>query len=139
MSNLRNELSRIYNEMGGMITPEAVVSDAERESSPLHNLFEWDDEVAGGKYRLIQAAELIRSVRVTYADGQSGPRKVREYVSEWQCGAATSGVYKRTADVVRNDLSYTVLLQQMRREIDILKRRYGHLEEFAATIREAAA
>lgn len=41
------------------LTPENVVTAARDEASPLHSLFEWNDEVAAAKYRTTQARHLI--------------------------------------------------------------------------------
>lgn len=48
----------------GLLKPEAVVRAARNKESPLHRLFEWDDKKAAHAWRLEQARELIRSVRV---------------------------------------------------------------------------
>lgn len=57
------ELKRIY-ERDGKLRTTAVVSEAKKKTSPLHPEFEWDDSKAGEEYRLIQARQLIRSVRI---------------------------------------------------------------------------
>lgn len=62
-----SELARVRAECGAL-TPEAVVADAEREDAPLHAAFEWDDSVAGHKYRLHQARSMIRAVVTVKAD-----------------------------------------------------------------------
>lgn len=46
------------------LTPEAVVTDAKEENSPLHSYFEWDDPTAAHGFRIGQARTLIRSVHV---------------------------------------------------------------------------
>ncbi len=47
---------------------------ARSESHPLHNEFEWDDSVAGEKYRLSQAAHMIRNVQIVpITDEVKGP------------------------------------------------------------------
>lgn len=61
---IRSRLEQIAEDNGGRITPDAVVRDAEDASSPLHNQFEWDDTEAAKKWRLEQARQLIRSVKV---------------------------------------------------------------------------
>jgi hypothetical protein len=48
----------------GTITPDAVVHAAEVPTNPLHGYFEWDDSKAGHAYRVDQARNLIRSVKV---------------------------------------------------------------------------
>jgi len=57
-------LAEIAEANDGKLTPDLVVQDAEDADSPLHELFEWDDGVAGHKYRLDQARQVITSVRV---------------------------------------------------------------------------
>lgn len=49
---------------GGRLTPDAVLQDARSPKSPLHDQFTWDDSEAATQWRLQQARELIRSVRV---------------------------------------------------------------------------
>lgn len=51
-------------ERDGELTPEVVEREARKKSSPLHDLFEWDDSEAAYKYRLGQAAHVIRCVVV---------------------------------------------------------------------------
>lgn len=57
-------LIALSEQHGGNITPELVVRAAKSKDSPLHDYFDWDDKVAGGKWRIEQARELIRSVRI---------------------------------------------------------------------------
>ncbi|MBS4059691.1 MAG: hypothetical protein KG029_04780 [Bacteroidetes bacterium] len=44
------------------IKPDIVVEKAKESDNPLHPLFEWNDSIAGHKYRLGQASEIIRAV-----------------------------------------------------------------------------
>ncbi len=48
----------------GRLTPAQVVETAESKDSPLHAFFEWDDAKAGAAYRIEQARELIRRVKI---------------------------------------------------------------------------
>lgn len=48
----------------GRITPQEVVEAATPEDSPLHGCFEWDDEKAGAAYRIDQARELLKRVKI---------------------------------------------------------------------------
>lgn len=64
-TELRNHYHR-----HGRITPRALVDEAEPDDAPLHPCFEWDDEVAGDKYRLLQARKLVRAVRVVTDKGE---------------------------------------------------------------------
>jgi hypothetical protein len=44
----------------GNLTPDRVIHYARNEKAALHESFEWDDTVAGHKYRIQQANALIR-------------------------------------------------------------------------------
>jgi hypothetical protein len=66
------ELKRLQKANGGHLTAEQVVEQARDESSPLHAHLTWDDNEAAAKYRLIEARDLIRRVRVHIVP--QGPR-----------------------------------------------------------------
>jgi len=57
------ELKQLENR-AGKLTPEQVVNAAADESSALHSCFTWDDSEAAAKWRIEEARELIRSVRI---------------------------------------------------------------------------
>lgn len=54
-------------EQQGKVNPEALVDKARPADSPIHHLFEWDDVVAGERYRLEQARLYI--ARIEYVAG----------------------------------------------------------------------
>lgn len=62
---VRMRLETIAAENSGLLTPEAVLRDAKKPTSPLHNLFEWDVKKAARQHWLDTARALIRGVRVT--------------------------------------------------------------------------
>lgn len=64
------ELERIRS-LTGQLRPRTVVDEARPEGSPIHAAFEWDDSAAGEKYRVHQARNLIRAVRVVHEDDAS--------------------------------------------------------------------
>ncbi len=55
---------KALEDRAGKLTPEQVIEAAADESSALHGCFTWDDSEAAAKYRLDEARELIRSVRI---------------------------------------------------------------------------
>ena len=70
---VEEELSDL-NKEHGHLTPDLVLKSAVSVSSPLHSLFEWDDNKAGHSFRLWQARKLIRSVKIERPDGQLMPK-----------------------------------------------------------------
>jgi len=55
--NMRMEEISMRNR--GVLEAGAVVEDAKDPMSPLHNRFDWDNSIAGDKWRLHQARQLI--------------------------------------------------------------------------------
>lgn len=70
------ELERVRGKRGSL-TPLAVVEASVPLDAPLHPVFEWDDAKAGVSYRVFQARNLIRSIRVI---GIDSTESVRVYV-----------------------------------------------------------
>lgn len=138
MASVRQELRRIHDANGGRLTPAAVVKAATPLKSPLHSRFEWDDTVAGHKFRLAQAADMIREQRVEYARDRRGPKTVREYTSTYEAGMERGG-YKATEDLLADELTAAIVLRNFERALADLKRQYGHLREFAQMLKDAAA
>lgn len=124
--NVRDHLQTIYRARGEM-TPAVVVEEARPAGSPLHTHFEWDDTVAGEKYRLVQAQELIRSVKVTFVKNDE-VKDVRAWVSVSRVDNYRE--YLPVEEVVQDPFSYRLVLQEMERDIATLERKYGHIEEF---------
>ena len=63
MTEIRlNEILKIKKEQG--LTAENLVESAENEESPLHDFFDWDNDVAGSKWRIQQGRYLINEVEV---------------------------------------------------------------------------
>jgi hypothetical protein len=67
------ELQRIRS-LSGKLLPPDVVEESRPRNAPLHPAFEWDDTTAGEKYRVFQARNLIKAVRVVNIEtGESAP------------------------------------------------------------------
>jgi hypothetical protein len=69
-------------ERSGRVTPDEVVEAAKSKSSPLHSCFDWDDSVAGHKWRLEQARTLIRTVKVQITITQERMVTVPGYIRD---------------------------------------------------------
>ena len=104
------------------ITPQNVVDLARNEDSVLHSDFEWNDSVAGEKYRKIQAAEMIRMFVFTPAKEKNEPTRVFEISTQ-------KNVYKPTKMIVKNEDEYQALLKAALMELDNFKRKYHRLTE----------
>lgn len=131
-STLRDILQSIYDERGEL-TPPLVETEARNPEHPLHSRLEWDNEKGGYEYRLIQAAQLIRSVRVVYKEDATGPKDLRAFTAIRGENTQRAN-YMPTEDALRDDFTRQMVLRDMEREWRSLKRRYEHMAEFAALI-----
>jgi hypothetical protein len=64
------ELFRLAGKSGA--TPEEVLEAARKRASPLHQYFEWDDRKAAEKYRVDQAAYMLRSIEIKLETKERG-------------------------------------------------------------------
>lgn len=130
---LVDHLQRIYDERG-TLTPDLVVSEASAEDHPLHNRFEWDNAVAGPKYREGQASELIRSVQIVFAEDENGmERKVRAFHSVNRVDGPS---YVPIAEVRTDEFMSKLVLLAAHREWKAFYRKYSNLTDFMQGIRE---
>jgi hypothetical protein len=146
MSNayIGDALREIYDRHGAL-NAEIVVQTARAEDHPLHHRFEWDDTVAGAKYRLVQGQQLIRSVKIVRVEQEDeGPSRVRAFIHIPQPteGAEDDELLASYVpiDVVSSSVEMTAIAKrEMQRRLNDLRRTYGEYEEFWAEIRNLAA
>lgn len=129
-SGLRDQLQTIYDRRG-RLTPALVVDEARDASHPLHHRFEWDNTVAGARWREQQAHELIRSVKISYATQTGAVKDVRAFHAVRQ---PTGHVYEPVERVVTDDVMRQVVLADMERQWRELRRRFEHFDEFAQMV-----
>ena len=58
------EFVKSLSDRNGHISPAIVIRAALPEDSPIHELFEWDDNIAAEAHRISQAQTVIRFVRL---------------------------------------------------------------------------
>lgn len=64
----------------GGLTPAALVDASRDENAPLHNEFEWNDDVAAEGYRKVQAGGIIRNLCITVQRGNGEVVRDRSFV-----------------------------------------------------------
>lgn len=127
-------LDRLAEEHGHL-TPELVVDAARPEHSPLHDLFEWDDSVAGERWRREQARHLIIQCRVTVQTGEDQRVSVRRYTAlPINEDPSLPHRYVPTEDALRTDRD--LVIAQAKTELDRLRRKYEALVDFDEVLRD---
>ncbi|RLG20654.1 hypothetical protein DRN72_04825 [Methanosarcinales archaeon] len=144
-SRITDKQAQIYGEClekiaeeKGVITPPDVVEEAKSETSPLHDYFEWDNEVAGEKYRLHQARNLINSIIVvvetpdeTIEERAFFNVKIEKEAHEQAEETEIKQAYVPVSVVVREKPYRDQILEQALREINYWKRKYENLTELS--------
>jgi hypothetical protein len=133
---VETELRKIWDERAQLLAGD-VLDAARPEDSALHGFFLWDDDEAAERYRLVQAAMLIRSVklRVTSIDarGRVSDYTVRAWVpSRYLDGDI--GSYQPVETVQEDPKTKEALLRQMLRDAQAFQRRYRHLAEYSEVV-----
>lgn len=125
--SLREHLREIH-ERHGKLTASLVVAEAEAKDHPLHDRFEWSNAIAGPRYREIQAAEMIRSVKITFNEQTDHPQEVRAWLPVRD--PEESGRYEPVETVAADPLLARMVSREMERDWRALKRRWSAYEEF---------
>lgn len=130
------EIRAKYNEL----TPALVVQEFSDPAHPHHRKINWDDASAADEHRLSQARQLIRSVRVKYreADELRPAGYVRAFHAVAVPGSARP-VYEPLERIAADPVATELLLRQMRRDWETLRRRYEAFAEFWDLVRAELA
>lgn len=121
------ELERITDKFGAL-TPELVVEESKSETAVLHNCFEWDDQKAAEKYRVVQAHQILRTItaRIPSSDGKE-PVSVRAFVH-------IDGNYETVAKAISVPDMYQSLLNDAMKEMESFRQKYRNIQELSGVI-----
>jgi hypothetical protein len=128
-------LESIRAKNGGIITADAVLEDAKRKRSPIHNEFEWDDSIAAHEHRREAARTMTRSLRVVReeAPNVSARQYELQVVSSEQ--ADKRGIparsYRTTVDILKDPVERDRLIARAIRELAAFRDRYAGISELA--------
>ena len=132
MSGLRESLQAIHDQRGAL-TPRLVVDTWRDPDHPDHGRLEWDDGIAGEKYRHIQARDLIRSLDIVYRKAKG--KKPEGRTRAWQSVRSEAGyVYQPAEEVATDPFIRQLVLMDMEREWKQLRARYSAFAEFSAMV-----
>lgn len=126
------------------LSPQTLLDYSRDESSPTHREFEWEDHIAAEKYRLDQAANLIRDIRIVTIEEQTGdvPEDMPEEDAEGKPKEAKAdrafvvtpgrkSNYVSLERALNNDEWRESLLRQAKNDSRIFLAKYRRLEELA--------
>lgn len=125
-------IEQIYAEKGD-VTPESLLDDSRPVTSPLHPCFEWKDDVAAEKYRLIQSKGIIRNLVTVQTSQDSQPITSRAFVSINKTPEKGTFVPIRVA--LSDERCKEQVLQNALAELKAFKTKYENLISIAETIK----
>lgn len=131
-----------------VLTPTLVVQEARAAKTEagalLHERLEWRDDIAAEAHRIDQARDLIRSVRVVYAEATETEveRSVRAFHALPSPKSPSGYDYTPIEAIAEDPILRAMALRDAEREWKALHRKYGNLSEFTqlvnSTLAEAA-
>lgn len=130
----RGEVSDYLRELalahGDILSPHDVVDAAKDEESPIHHLFEWDNEGAGRKYRLMQARILLTTVKVTYM----GEKHEAFFNTRVSIGGTQIQGYFPIERVMSDETIHRQVLKDAVRDLEFAQKKYETLQEIRGII-----
>lgn len=115
----------------GELNRQLLVDLARDKKHPLHDRFDWDDTVAGEKWRLEQAGQLLR---VTFKPAPGRPAELRAFMAVRGDETPRSD-YVPTEEAFADPFLRELTLRAMKRDWKAFESRYRHHSEFAEFIR----
>lgn len=125
-----NDVMREIQSIGEEFTPHDVVEIARNENSVMHDMFEWDDSVAGELYRETQARQILRMLVIVDEEKKEQP-PIRCIVNTGKFNQT----YTPISFTVRNEDAYKDLLDRAFDELIAFKRKYAALAELDEVMR----
>jgi hypothetical protein len=122
---LANEALDKFIRRNKSVSATEVVNAARPKTSPMHSKFEWNDKVAGERWREEQARGWIRSRRVVIeqAEGKSVP--IRAFVA---VPAEDGERYMPTDEAVADPVAWGSVLRAARTDARAFTRKLAQLE-----------
>lgn len=107
------------------ISNKSVLEFAKKnKKSELNKCFEWDDKIAGEKYRLYQASTLISSISFVI---EEEPVKKQKIYFSIKSDEKETRKFKNIKDILEDDEDYKALIQKAKNELETCTNNYESL------------
>ena len=107
------------------ISNKSVLEFAKKnKKSELNKCFEWDDKIAGEKYRLHQASTLISSISFVI---EEEPVKKQKIYFSIKSDEKETRKFKNIKDILEDDEDYKALIQKAKNELETCTNNYESL------------
>ena len=114
-------------------TTDEIVEMASNPETESYKLFDWDDSVAGPKWRKEQARLICRTLIVNYVQpSEDEDKKVYIPVKLFHGNPVKNEGFVAITTIVQNHDMYQQLLERAKAELVAFKKRYAILKELEA-------
>lgn len=113
------------------LTASSLVDASREESAPLHKAFEWNDSIAGEKWREQQARVMIGHLVIRHTEAKN-VEPVRAFVTI----SHESSEYENIETVLKDPVKSNSFFEMGMKMLNDFKRRYSDMEVFAGVISE---
>ena len=121
------ECERIEKECGS-VTCEKLVDSARDMSSACHNLFEWDNEVAGEKWRLQQAKTVLCCLKIEVTNNEDNePKQIKAFINTNPNN--TKAQYCSFKNVMSDTYLMASAVERAKRELNMFLDKYNTFNE----------
>lgn len=115
-------------EQKGTLTAENLVDISRPEDAPLHEAFDWDDQIAAEKWRKEQAGCIIRSI-VIVADEETGAQA--EPIRAFFSIVPAEPQYESINAIIKDQNKYQDLLALALKELMAFSKKYQQIKELS--------
>lgn len=119
-------------ERDGEVTKESFLDSARSKASPVHKLFDWDNKVAGEKWRLQQAKNILSCLRINIVCEDRAPIKTRAFINI--VPGSNNGRFLSTELAMANLDTRTGVLTRAQQELQSFREKYSTLTELSTVI-----
>lgn len=126
-------IERLAKKHNKEVTPQMLIDEAENQLSPLHPVFEWDDNKAGKAWRIQQARNLIGSLVVEIIVDE--PVEVRAFVSIKNVSGGN--VYCSISDIIDDEEKMLNVINEAKKKlinVSTQLKGFQRLQSYAAKI-----
>ena len=128
------DAQKVANEIYGISdtpTTEQIVEMASNPETESFKLFDWDNDVAGPKWRKYQAGLIMRSLKVEFIQGDDEEEKPKQYepVRLFYGDPTQKEGFVAITTVMKDKDVYEKLLEKAKMEIKSYRKKYSMLKE----------
>jgi len=124
-NKIGRELEQI-NDISELTNKEVLEYAENHKDSELAKCFEWNNEIAGRKFRLQQASNILCSISIVIDDSKEPVEKTRVYVSTRKKDDEKR-TFKKLVDVLDDDEEYKALVEKAKNELNTCQDKYRNI------------